>query len=195
VIGLRSDQILDNPINSETGSIGWPHGAAWLTRFWIPPPTSFRSDQLRTMDVANRPGGCAPLGRLNPKSGLARARLDSPLPPSQSTLVDFDFDRTFLFHQSAFFASPQALYSARYSSAQSRLELRETPRIDLHARIVITQPQTLGRRISLKCRNHRDSSLLPIIISRPSHLQWIRRLRLSGARSRVHFARYIWSRI
>jgi hypothetical protein len=148
------------------------------------------------MDVANRPGGCAPLGRLNPKSGLARARLDSPfLLLSQSTLVDFDFDRTFLFHQSAFFASPQALCSARYSSAKSRLELRETPRIDLHARIVITQPQALGRRIFLNCTNHRDSSLFHNIISRPSHLPWTRRLRLSGARSRVHFARYIWSRI
>jgi hypothetical protein len=83
------------------------------------------------MDVTNRPGGCAPLGMLNPKSGLARGSTRPFLLLSQSTLVDFDFDRTFLFHQSAFFASPQALCSARYSSAQSRLELRETPRIDL----------------------------------------------------------------
>lgn len=170
-------------------------------------PSDFGSHHTEASNLTNCRPWMSPISPINPAAAppgcieskiwcRARLRLGSHLPLfSQFTPVDFDFDCNFLWHQSTFFISSQALRGAPYSPAQSNLESRETAPNRSCARIVSTQAPTLGHRILLSVLKPSRFNSSHIVVSRPSHLQCTRRLRLPGASSRVHFVRYTWSRI
>jgi len=115
---------------------------------------------------------------------------------SQFTLLDFDFNCD----------SPLASINPLYICLPTRFGVHKVALPELRSRetcpIGLALPNcsfaasySWGTEYSFQYKPHHDSVLLYIIILGHSHIQWTRRLRWSGPRSRQHFGRYTWRKI